>query len=69
MSEILPHHLNEEELQDWLDAMDSLYREKGDEGIREILRTLQSHALNKGVLLNELNVLLQEPHHTQNLHC
>ncbi len=53
MTDIPPHHLNEEELQDWLDAMDSLFREKGDEGVREILRTLQSHALNKGVLLNE----------------
>ncbi len=53
MAEILPHHLNEEELQDWLDAMDGLSRAKGDEAVREILRTLQSHALNRGIQLNE----------------
>ncbi|MDX2495023.1 MAG: pyruvate dehydrogenase (acetyl-transferring), homodimeric type, partial [Desulfuromusa sp.] len=53
MAEILPHHLNEEELQDWLDAMDGLSREKGDEAVREILRALQSHALNKGIQINE----------------
>ncbi|MCW8859595.1 MAG: hypothetical protein OQK97_07830 [Deltaproteobacteria bacterium] len=51
MAEI-PHHLDEEELQDWLDALDGLSRERRDEGVREILRTLQSHALNKGIQLN-----------------
>lgn len=53
MADIPPHHLDEEELQDWLDALEDLCREKGDEGVREILRTLQSHALNKGVQVNE----------------
>ena len=53
MAEIPPHHLDEDELQDWLDALDALYREKGEEAIRDIMRTLQSHALNKGVQLNE----------------
>ena len=51
MAEI-PHHLDEEELQDWLDALDGLSRERRDEGVREILSTLQSHALNKGIQLN-----------------
>ena len=53
MAETPPHHLDEDELQDWLDALDALYREKGEEAIRDIMRTLQSHALNKGVQLNE----------------
>lgn len=41
MTNIPPHHLDDEELQDWLDAREDLSREKGDEGVREILRTLQ----------------------------
>ncbi len=53
MSEIPPHHLPQEELQDWLDALDDLQREKGDEAIREIMRLLQGHALNQGVQFNE----------------
>ncbi|MBN1958426.1 MAG: pyruvate dehydrogenase (acetyl-transferring), homodimeric type [Desulfuromonadales bacterium] len=53
MTQIPLHHLAEEELQDWLDALDGLSREKGDEGVREILRQLQSHAMSKGVQLNE----------------
>ena len=53
MADIPPHHLDKEELQDWLDALEGLSREKGDEGVREILRTLQSQALNNGVQINE----------------
>ena len=53
MPEIPPHHLDEDELQDWLDAFDALHREKGEAAIHDIMRTLQGHALNKGVQLNE----------------
>ena len=53
MTALPPHHFNEDELQDWLDALDDLQREKGEDAIREIMRTLQGHALNRGVQFNE----------------
>ena len=53
MADIPPHLLDEEELQDWLDALEGLHRQKSDAGVREILQTLQSYALKKGVQLNE----------------
>ena len=53
MTDMPPHHLEEEELQDWFDAMDALLRERGEEAVRDILRNLQGHAQSKGIQLNE----------------
>ncbi|MBN1957257.1 MAG: pyruvate dehydrogenase (acetyl-transferring), homodimeric type [Desulfuromonadales bacterium] len=53
MNAILPHLLDDDEQRDWLDALDSLSRQKGEEGVRELLRTLQDHALSNGIQLNE----------------
>lgn len=39
--------------QEWLESIDDIRRLYGDEGVREILRALQNHALNKNVLLTE----------------
>jgi pyruvate dehydrogenase E1 component len=39
--------------QEWLEALDNIQKEFGAEGVREILRALQNHALARGVPLNE----------------
>lgn len=38
---------------EWQEALDSIHREYGEAGVREILRTLQDHALSRGIALNE----------------
>ena len=39
--------------QEWSAALDSIQQEYGDEGVRDILRALQNHALARGVVLSE----------------
>ena len=38
---------------EWQQAMDAIYQEFGEQGVREILRNLQNHVLNRGITLNE----------------
>lgn len=38
---------------EWQEALDAIYQEYGEEGVREILRNLQNHVLNRGITLNE----------------
>jgi len=42
-----------EDRQEWLESLDYILHEFGDAGVREILRSLQDHALQAGVALNE----------------
>ena len=39
--------------EDWCDALDDIYREYGENGVREVLRAAQDHALGLGIALNE----------------
>ena len=39
--------------QEWIDSLDSIQREYGEEGVREILRALQNHVLERGIALSE----------------
>ncbi len=39
--------------QEWLEALDSIEREYGEAGVRDILRSLQNHALGSGIILSE----------------
>ena len=39
--------------QEWIEALDSIYREFGEAGVRDILRALQNHSLSRGVALSE----------------
>ena len=39
--------------QEWVEAIESIYAEYGDAGVREILRSVQDHALGLNVPLNE----------------
>lgn len=41
------------EKQDWLQSIDYIYHQYGEQGVREILRSLQDRALNLNVPLNE----------------
>ena len=41
------------ERQEWLDAIDVLRRERGDEGVRELLRSLQQHLSAEGLVVAE----------------
>ena len=43
----------EEDRADWCDALDDVYREHGEAGVRAVLRAAQDHALALGVALNE----------------
>ena len=38
---------------EWVQALDDIYNEFGERGVREILRTLQDHVLNRGIPLAE----------------
>lgn len=42
-----------EDKKDWLDSIDYIHEEYGEQGVREILHTLQNHILNRNVQLNE----------------
>ena len=39
--------------QEWIEALDSIAREYGEPGVRDILRALQNHVLGRGIVLNE----------------
>jgi len=42
--------------QEWVEAIDGIYTEFGEAGVREILRSLQDHAQSLNVPLNEVNL-------------
>ena len=39
--------------QEWTEALDSIGREYGEAGVRDILRALQNHVLGAGITLSE----------------
>jgi pyruvate dehydrogenase E1 component len=39
--------------QEWLESLDSIHREFGEAGVRDILRALQNHSLSRGIALSE----------------
>lgn len=39
--------------QEWRESIDSIYQQFGESGVREILRSLQNHVLERGIALNE----------------
>ncbi len=39
--------------QEWIEALDSIHREFGEAGVRDILRALQNHSLRRGIALSE----------------
>ena len=41
------------EKQEWVDSIDYIHKEYGEEGVRDILRTLQDHVLGLNIPLNE----------------
>jgi pyruvate dehydrogenase E1 component len=41
------------ESQEWLDAMDDVLSERGPDGARELMRTLQAHLSHRGLILTE----------------
>lgn len=42
-----------EDREEWLEALDNIYREYGEAGVRDILRSLQNHVLTRGIPLSE----------------
>ncbi|MEH6591373.1 MAG: pyruvate dehydrogenase (acetyl-transferring), homodimeric type [Halioglobus sp.] len=38
---------------EWIESLDSIYREFGEAGVRDILRALQNHVLGRGIALSE----------------
>jgi pyruvate dehydrogenase E1 component len=53
--ESLPSFIDElsPDRQEWQESLDSIYREHGEAGVRDILRALQNHALRRGIGLSE----------------
>ena len=51
----LPGFIDElaDDRREWTDALDSIQREYGERGVRDILRALQNHALTRGISLSE----------------
>ncbi len=43
----------EDDKQEWIESIEYILRAYGEEGVREILRDLQDHALSRGIPLNE----------------
>lgn len=39
--------------QEWLESLDYIYQEFGEQGVKEMLRSLQNHSLGRGITLNE----------------
>jgi len=39
--------------QEWIESLDSIQREYGEAGVRDILRALQNHVLGRGIALSE----------------
>lgn len=51
----LPSQMDELALdrQEWIESLDSIYREYGEAGVRDVLRALQNHVLTRGIALSE----------------
>ena len=51
----LPSFIDElaSDRQEWIAALDDIYREHGEAGVRDVLRALQNHALTRGIPLSE----------------
>jgi pyruvate dehydrogenase E1 component len=51
----LPSFIDElaDDRQEWIEALDNIYREHGEAGVRDILRALQNHVLTRGIPLSE----------------
>ena len=51
----LPSFIDElaQDRQEWIESLDSIYREYGESGVRDILRALQNHVLTRGISLSE----------------
>ncbi|MEP5765275.1 MAG: pyruvate dehydrogenase (acetyl-transferring), homodimeric type [Halieaceae bacterium] len=51
----LPSFIDElaDDRQEWIESLDSIYREYGEAGVRDVLRALQNHALTRGIPLSE----------------
>jgi len=50
----LPNFIEElaDDRQEWIEALDNIYREYGEAGVRDILRASQNHVLNHGIPLS-----------------
>ena len=61
MADLINNQVPLEELQalladdkrEWIEAIDAIYNEYGEAGVREILRNLQDHVLSRNVALDE----------------
>ena len=42
-----------EDRREWIEALESIRREYGQDGVRHILRALQNHAIGRGIVLSE----------------
>ena len=42
-----------DDMQEWIESIDYILKEYGEEGVREILRGVQDHVLSRGIPLNE----------------
>ena len=51
----LPSFIEElaDDRKEWIEALDNIYREYGEAGVRDILRAAQNHVLNRGIALSE----------------
>ena len=54
-SKILPTLIDDlaSDRQEWTESLDSIQREYGEAGVRDILRALQNHVLGRGIALSE----------------
>jgi pyruvate dehydrogenase E1 component len=51
----LPHYIDElsADRKEWIEALDNIYSEYGEAGVRDVLRALQNHVLTRGIALSE----------------
>ena len=51
----IPGYIDEltEDRREWNESLDNIYREYGEAGVHDILRSLQNHALTRGIALSE----------------
>ena len=54
-TQLLPSFIDElaDDRAEWTEALDNIYREYGEAGVRDILRALQNHVLARGIPLSE----------------
>ena len=54
-SDVLPTLIDDlaSDRQEWIESLDSIQREYGEEGVRDILRALQNYVLGRGIALSE----------------